>query len=290
MKRYVRVAALILSVLLTLSLFSACKRQSDPAALPASVDTPATVTVTIPEGRGVRSIASRLEENGVCSASDFFAACSSVDWKAEFDFLPDADRLSAREYPLEGYLFPDTYDFFVPESAESCVRKLLKNFSRRVTDEMRADCSGGDLCLDDVIILASIVERETDNADEAPKVAKVFRNRLEHPYGYKNVEGSSTGGKFQSDATKFYPYTYTEAVNGEIPDGFESEYNTYNFAGLPKGPICCPSLSSIKASIYPDKETKAVFFYTDKNGKHYYAVSYDEHKANIKYCKDNGLA
>lgn len=281
MKSFFKYVSLILIFILLL--LSGCDRAELSA--PSSV-TVSTAMVTFPEGRNVRQFAARLEEKGVCSASDFIAACADYDWSQEYDFLPSWDILSARPYPLEGYLFPDTYEFFIGEDPHSCIRRFLNNFNRRVTDEMISDCDSVGLTLDEAIILASIIERETNVYSESSKVSAVFHNRMNNPTGYKGIDGTYTGGYFQSDATKFYPYVYGE----DIPDGFVSEYNTYNFAGLPKGSICCPGLASIKAAIYPDAECDALFFYTDKNSVHYYAVSYDEHLDNIQYCKDNGLA
>ena len=284
MKSCFRYISLFLVLILALVPMLGCEQQLEDALSAGS--TVGTVTVTFPEGRNVRQFANRLEENGVCSSEAFLSACSDYDWSAEYDFLPSWDVLSARPYPLEGYLFPDTYEFFIDEDPHSRVRRFLNNFGRRVTDEMITDCDAVGLSLDEAIILASVIERETNVYSESPKVSAVFHNRINHPTGYKGVDGTYTGGFFQSDATKYYPYVYGE----ELPEGFVSEYNTYNFAGLSKGSICCPGLASIKAAIYPDKECDALFFYTDINSKHYYAVSYDDHLANIKYCKDNGLA
>ncbi len=245
-----------------------------------------TTDITFPEGRTVRQYGALLEENGVCSAEEFYAAMRDNDYTADYPFLPANDILQQREYPLEGYLYPDTYSFYVPESANSVIKRFLNNFQTKVSDELvsYANANGEgfrniDMSFDKAVILASIIERESPTDNERPKIAACFYNRMENP----SVSG--TGGKLQSDATKFYPY-----VVGQTPEGFVSEYNTYNIVGLPKGPICSPSLSSIKAAVYPDMSCKAYFFYNDINDKHYYAVTYEEHLKNIQYCKDNGLA
>ncbi len=278
-----RALAYILCFAMMLTVLIGCG--DTPETTPTSVSK-GTVTLTFPEGWNVRQIANKLESNGVCSASDFIEECANYNWDAEYDFIPHrVISLSERPYALEGYLFPDTYEFFIGESAHSCIKRFLNNFKRRVTAEMISDCDAVGLTLDEALTLASIVEKETNSASEAPSVSMVFHNRMNNPTGYSGIDGTYTGGYFQSDATKFYPYIYGE----EIPEDFVSEYNTYNFSGLPKGPICCPGLASIKAAIYPDKDCDALFFYTDVNSKHYYAVSYDEHLKNIQYCKDNGL-
>lgn len=284
MKSYLRYFALILAFCFVTLPMLGCDNFESAVQTGNTVK---TVTVTFPEGWNVRQIANKLEESGVCSASDFIDECLNYNWDAEYDFIPHRVMyLSERPYALEGYLFPDTYEFFIGEDPHSCIKRFLNNFERRVTEQMISDCDAVGLTLDEAIILASIIERETNVYSESPKVSAVFHNRMNHPTGYNGVDGTYTGGYFQSDATKYYPYRYGE----DIPEDFVSEYNTYNFPGLPKGPICCPSLASIKAAIYPDTECDALFFYTDVNSKHYYAVSYSEHLDNIQYCKDNGLA
>lgn len=245
-----------------------------------------TVDITFPEGRTVRQYGSLLEQNGVCTAEEFYSAMRTTDFTENYSFLPDNETLQQREYPLEGYLYPDTYSFYVPEAADSVIKRFLDNFRSKVSDKLvsYANSNGGnlekiDMSFDNAVILASIIERESPTDNERSKIAACFYNRIADP------SASGTGGKLQSDATKFYPY-----VVGEAPQDFVSEYNTYNFAGLPKGPICSPSISSINAAIYPDKTCKSYFFYTDINNKHYYADTYEQHLANIRYCRDNGLA
>ncbi len=251
---------------------------------------PATVRVTFPEGNNIRQYGQRLEENGVCSASDFYDTMNTVDFSAEYDFLPSAEKLADRDYRLEGYLFPDTYDFYVGESPDSVIRRFLNNFDVKITSELRqAALTTGEFYnvetdLDDIIIMASIVEREINVPAEMNGVAAVFWNRIKHPGG--TVNGSATGGFFQSGATKYYPYVFNVDT---LPEGFVSDYNTFNVKGLPKGPICCPSLDAIKGSINPDHEQDAFFFYTDINKKVYYAVTLSEHTKNWEYCVENGL-
>lgn len=250
---------------------------------------PATVRVTFPEGLTVMQMSQLLESNGVCSASDFCNTMNTVDFSGQYPFLPEFSELSDRVYYLEGYLFPDTYDFYVGESAESVIKRFLNNFSNRISEEMiqSAAAVGGfyntELSFDDIIIMASIIEREISGiTNEMPGVAAVFYNRIKYPQG--TADGSATGGYFQSDATKFYPY-----VRATAPSGFVSEYNTFNVKGLPKGPICNPSMSSIIGALNPDHSQDAFFFYTDVNGKVYYAVTFSQHQKNWKYCVENGL-
>lgn len=272
---------------------SGCRVDDDtPVVTPAPAkpqDQQNTVRITFPEGKNVLQIAKLLEENGVCTSDEFIAAVNGNDYTIEYDFLPSAERLADRPYKLEGYLYPDTYDFYVPESADSVIHRFLSNFQLKITPEFMARvASVGDFYdqsfdFDNILTMASIVEREiSDVPEEMDGVAAVFYNRMKYPGGTE--DGSATGGYFQSDVTKFYPYVY-----GEAPDDFVSDYNTFNVKGLPKGPICCPSYQSICASLEPDHDNNNFFFYTDKNKKVYYAVTFAQHQANYQYCKDNDL-
>jgi|GEM_PF-1602677 len=297
--RGMRMLVLLCALVAVIAVFyiscTACDRCSKEEPQPPQIQvqqpeepTISTVRVTFPEGMNVLQYGQKLEENGVCSASDFYQTMNSVDFAPEYDFLPAFSELQERDYYLEGYLFPDTYDFYVGESAPSVIRRFLSNFDAKVGDDLRqaalktGEFYGVETDLDDIIIMASIVEREINVPEEMDGVAAVFWNRIKYPGG--TVNGSATGGFFQSDATKFYPYTMDT-----MPEDFVSEYNTFKVKGLPKGPICCPSYDAIVGSINPDHEQKAFFFYTDINKKVYYAVTLAEHNKNWKYCVDNGL-
>ena len=252
-----------------------------------TVAEPATARVTFTEGKTVRQYGALLEENGVCSAEDFYNEMRVTDFTADYSFLPSNEILQQREYPLEGYLYPDTYTFYIGEKPKSVIKRFLRNFAVRVSDEMvnYANSNGEgfqkvDMSFDSAVILASIIERESPDNAERDKISAVFWNRMENP------KVSGTGGKLQSDATHYYPYVVTD----ERPEGFRSEYDTYDIVGLPKGPVCSPSVDSIRAAVYPDTTCKAYFFFNDKQGNHYYAETYAQHKKNIQYCKDHGLA
>ncbi len=257
------------------------------ASADQTVAEPATVNVTFHEGKTVRQYGALLEENEVCSAEDFYNEMRVTDFTADYSFLPSNEILQQREYPLDGYLYPDTYTFYIGEKPKSVIKRFLRNFAVRVSDEMvnYANSNGEgfqkvDMSFDSAVILASIIERESPDNAERDKISAVFWNRMENP------KVSGTGGKLQSDATHYYPYVVTD----ERPEGFRSEYDTYDIVGLPKGPVCSPSVDSIRAAVYPDTTCKAYFFFNDKQGNHYYAETYAQHKKNIQYCKDHGLA
>ncbi|MBE6765341.1 MAG: hypothetical protein E7546_05620 [Ruminococcaceae bacterium] len=296
MKRLISAVLLCLALMLTLS---ACITSEDGPSVPAisgggqQSEAPATVRVTFPEGYNVMQIAQLLEQNGVCTAADFYNTMNTTDFSGEYSFLPPFSELSDRVYYLEGYLYPDTYDFYIGESPASVIRRFLNNFDVKVTDEMIAAASStGDyyntsLTFDDVLIMASIVEREIYVVDEMPKCAAVFYNRIKYPNG-NGVNGTATAGYLGSDITIYYPY-----IKSTCPEGFVSEYDTTNGSGnvgLPKGPICCPSINAIKGALYPDHSVNSFFFYIDANAKVYYALTFSEHQANYRYCVENGIA
>lgn len=273
-----RTLILSLVIIMIISMFCSCGKEEQPEQT-VSQTAPITAMVTFPEGLTVMKYGELLEQNGVCTAEAFYSAVNDVDYSAEYGFLPQYTELADRIYRLEGYLYPDTYEFYLNTNAENVVRKMLNNFSSKISEVYNNSTGNNGLSFDEAVVLASIVERESHVATERPKIAQVFLNRL-------NAKGDLYYlTKLQSDATRYYPYTYPD-----VPKGFESEYNTYEVRGLPKGPICNPSLSSISAVLSPDSSVKAYFFYTDINNKHYYAKTYEQHKKNIKYCKDNGLA
>lgn len=266
--------SVIISIFCLLSiLLSSCNKiaptaSSEPEKIP-------TVTVTFPEGWNVMQYGSRLEEKGVCTAQEFYDAMNNIDYGADFPFLPVAEILDKREYKLEGYLYPDTYEFYFNTSGETVVRKMLSNFKTRVADDLYETPSYSGLSFDECVTLAAIVEKETPVVEEKPRIAAVFINRL----------NSKDFPMLQSDTTWYYPYTKETE-----PEGFKSEYNTYRVEGLPKGAICNPTRSSIEAVIHHDTDFEGYYyFFTDDNNKHYYAKTYKEHQKNVKYCKDNGL-
>ncbi|MBQ6569666.1 MAG: endolytic transglycosylase MltG [Clostridia bacterium] len=260
---------------------------------PASSDG-STVKVTFPEGMNIRQYAELLEENNVCTAEAFLKRVNSTVY--DFWFLKSiyrqaglidddgnktgAEMTSDKIYLLEGYLFPDTYEFYLNEGSQSAVKRMLTNFNVKITDDMRASISSSDYSLDQIIIIASIVERETPNPEEMPMVASVLYNRLKN---------RKTFPYLQSDATKAYPYAKLSDIPQNEAKNFVGKYDTYKIQGLPAGAICNPGIESIKAAINPAK-SDYFYFYMDKNGKHYYSKTLEEHESVIRNCKANGLA
>jgi len=229
-----------------------------------------TTTVTIPEGWRIEQIAALLEESGIVPAQEFSHAAMFVG--SDYDFL--RDRPPSSSTSVEGFLFPDTYQFPEQVSAQRIVAIMLQNWDERIPDEVLQEVDDLDMSLYEVVTLASIVEREVVVPEERPLVAGVYLNRLEQ------------GMYLQSDPTVQYAKGYNEETerwwNPMIQEEaitVVSPYNTFLNEGLPPGPICNPGLRSIKAVLEPEA-SDYLFFYAKGDGSHVFAVTYEEHLRN----------
>lgn len=222
-----------------------------------------SVHVTIPEMSSIDDIAKILEEKGVCTKSDFLSEVQSGEF--DYDFVKDIPEEKVY-YRLEGYLFPDSYDFYnfdSKECAHLAVDKMLKTLDQKLTADIRKKISDSGYTLHEIMTMASIVELEAGGSpDEMANVAAVFFNRL------KSDEFSTLG----SSPTRRYPHG-----NGR--------YNTYEAAGLPPGPLCSPSLNSIKATAEPTQNFDYYYFVTDASMKFYYNKTLAEHNSTIARLK-----
>ena len=223
-----------------------------------------TVKLTFIEGGTVETYAKKLEEANVCSAEDFLAAINEVDF-TNYSFIKSiADTKDARAYFLEGYLFPDTYEFYKYEKPASVIKRFLNNMnSSKLTKERYDDAEKLGMTIDQVLTLASIIQKESGDPADMYKISSVFHNRLKN-WG--------ENGKLQSDVTTFYAQT--------LPEQYRSAYDTYICSGLPVGAVCNPGLDAIKAALHPAK-TNYYYFVADVNGKTYFARTLAEHERNI---------
>ncbi len=227
-----------------------------------------TVTVTIPEGFNIQQIAEKLEKSKVCMSDEFYNNVKSAEFS--YTFLKGIENKSSRYEYLEGYLFPDTYEFYVGQNASSVINTLLDNFDKHFPDEYKARANEMGMTVDEVVTLASIVQKEAADAEQMPIVAKVFLNRL----------SSSNFPSLQSDATNVYVNKYIKpnVTSGEF-DSYWQKYSTYACIGLPAGPICSPGDDAIKAVLWP-ADTDAYYFCHDRAGNIYTAKTEAEHNAN----------
>lgn len=227
-----------------------------------------TVTVTIPEGFSIQQIAEKLEKSKVCMSDEFYNNIKSAQFS--YSFLKGIENKSSRYEYLEGYLYPDTYEFYVGQNASSVINTLLENFEKRFPEEYKARAKEMGMSIDEVVTLASIVQKEADDAEQMPIVAKIFLNRL----------SSSNFPSLQSDATNVYVNKYIKpnVTSGEF-DSYWQKYSTYACIGLPAGPICSPGDDAIKAVLWP-ADTDAYYFCHDSSGNIYTAKTEAEHNAN----------
>lgn len=241
------------------------------------VSEPLTVTVTIPEGYTAVQIAEKLQNSGVCSADAFIDEVQNIQkLKGTYKF---AENLSAenKAFALEGYIFPDTYEFYKNESAETALSRFLKNTESKLTDEYYERAEELGFSLDEIITLASIVQKEAGFEKENAKVASVLYNRIKNP----------SYGKLQCDVTIAYlnDFVLNSPYLTDDTERFKELYNTYKCSALPAGAICNPGMECIKAALYPES-TSYYFFVTDDNLTYYYNETYEAH---IQKCKELGL-
>jgi UPF0755 protein len=240
-----------------------------------------TVTVLIPEGFTIDKIASRLEEKKVCTAEEFYRALAEIDYSKDYAFIAESAKnpdYESRVYKLEGYLFPDTYEFYEECSGETVVRKLLDNFNDRIDTTIRSAMSASDITMDEMIILASIVQGEAATRDDMQKVARVLFNRLENKAQFP---------KLQCDSTRDY---IKRIMGGSGVTIKNTTYDTYERDGLPVGAINNPGLDAIKAVLMPSDNAdimESYFFATDYDtGKTYFTKTHEQH---VSICKRYGI-
>ncbi len=244
-----------------------------------------TVTVTIPEGTGINDytknvngekvtvpgIATLLENAGVCNRADFIDALNDYELGSE---LLKGVNVGKTYYELEGYLFPETYDFYSYDSkacAKLAVQKMIEETEKRITDKMVKRAEEMGYTINEILTMASIIQMEAGQANgEMSNVAAVFYNRL-NSNEFPTLGSSPTcyyGGSFRND---------------------DGRYDTYKIKGLPPGPLCSPSISAINAALYPANKDGYFYFVTDKNGKFYFHKTSAEQDNTINSLQKQGL-
>lgn len=216
------------------------------------------MAVTILEGWTVKQIAESLESKGFTTAEDFEECIKTCDF--DYVFLP--------EDHLEGYLYPDTY-FVDPNSYtdKGFISRMLNTFDDRLSDKDEAAINASGHTLEEIIIMASIVEREERDDKERPTVAGILWDRFDNQVG------------LGADATVLYALGRTKGGLTYNDLQVDSPYNTRKYRGLPPTPISNPSITSIRAAIYPQK-TDYFYYLHDSEGKVHYAKTLEEHNSN----------
>ena len=242
-----------------------------------------TEKFTVQEGFTINGVLWALQQAGIqVDQETFLKLCNDKKEFSAYGFLNDVQERSGkqRDYWLEGYLFPDTYEVYADATPEEIINKMLIRFNDIFTDEYLARAKELHMSIDDVVTLASIIEREASVAEDFPRVSAVFHNRL------------NAGQKLESCASLQYVLKVNKYVYSDEERATDSPYNTYLYAGLPAGPISNPGRLAIEAALYPDEEyVKKDYRYfcnmdLPENKSLIFARTYEEHLANVeKYSK-----
>jgi len=220
-----------------------------------------TVTVMIPEGKTLKQTFQILAERGVCPYETLLECSANYEFK--YEFLSDIPY--GEENRLEGYLFPDTYQFFTSSSPEEAISKFLDNFQSKMTEEMRQKCAQLGYSEREILTIASLIEMEAGTDTERATISSVIFNRLSSSY-YPYLQIDATVQYALEERKENLTYADLEV---------DSPYNTYKYQGLPPGPIANPGLASIRAALNPEY-TGYYFYALNKNGTHEFFSTYSQ--------------
>ncbi len=234
-----------------------------------------TVTLPFPEGYTTAEIFEKLAKYDVGDANKLYSAIKSETYN-KYSFIADINADESRYLKLEGYLFPDTYDFYIDADANYILKKFLDNFETKWEDEYDKRAEKMGYTRDEIITIASIIQKEAANSDQMRTVSSIIHNRLKDRANYPTLG---------CDSTTDYITNYVTPVIGEGKGAYyASKYSTSSNAGLPPGPICNPGLDAIRAALYPD-DTDYYFFCHDDSKRIYVAKTQREHEANVAKAK-----
>ena len=233
------------------------------------------IKVTIPEGYTCRQIFALLEENRICTALDAAAYAANGEL-SDYWFLEGLER--GKENCLEGYLFPDTYEFYKNSTPKEAIERMLDNFAQRFNEEMLAQLEAlngsvtdGSYGVREIVIIASLIERESAAPAESPTVAGVIYNRL--------FRWGSNPRYLNIDASIVYAQ---DGNNEHIDTKLDNPYNTYLYEGLTPGPIANPGLSSLMAALNPESHNYYYYVLNPSTGMHQFSTSYEEHSGYVR--------
>ena len=231
-----------------------------------------TVTLTFAEGTNLRAVAAKLEKNGVCNAKDFLWQFNK---KLDLPLDSKINHSSDVYLDMEGYFFPDTYEFYKNDSPYNVAKTVRENFDKKITADMYTRMSEMGMDLNQVVTLASIVQSEAGNAEQMPIIASIFLNRLKDSQTFPNL---------QSDATKNYVTNVIDRVETSTAmlEHYTNVYDTYVCFGLPAGPVCNPGLEAINAVLHPADTDYYYFCNNLETGEAFYAETYEQHQKNLK--------
>ena len=224
-----------------------------------------TVKISIPEGYNVRQIIALMDKYGVNTAEKLTDAALNADFN--YSFIDNNKKGDLTR--LEGYLFPDTYEFFVDEDPAHALSRLLDNFNTKMSDEIMQKVESSGYSLNQILTIASLIEKETDGTDRE-NIASVIYNRM------ADTGSHGTYGMLQVDASLLYALPDHEGAITNEDKKVDSRYNLYKYAGLPPTPIANPGMASLSAALDPEN-TDYYFYALGKDGKHHFSATLQEH-------------
>lgn len=226
----------------------------------------ARVKFTIPEGFRVRDIAKRLAQEGLVDEQEFLTKAKEY---APYDYI---GHHAHTVYACEGFLFPDTYELGSDIDADTILKEMTADFDQRLTAEMRQQAEEKHLSIYELVTLASLVEKEARYEEDRPIIAQVFFKRL------------ALGMPLQSDTTLQYLRDEPKEDLSIEDTKIDSPYNTYQYTGLPPGPIANPGMAAIEAVLHP-AQTDYLYFVADRQGHNHYSTNYADHLAVVEQVR-----
>lgn len=228
-----------------------------------------TISLVFPEGWTIYQMFDKIAEFGVCSKEQLITSLNEATF--DYDFISEIPDNADRTFKLEGYLYPDTYEFYEESDANSIIRKFLDASEKRWTEEYEEQRIALGLSRDEVLIIASIIQREAADSSQMSIISSVIHNRLNNAVSWPLLGCDSTANYI----TKYVGPNVSPAQ----AIAYEQSYNTYYSQGLPPGPICNPGDAAIRAALFPS-DTDYLYFRHDKYGKIYMAKTQAEHDRN----------
>ena len=236
-----------------------------------------TITLTFPEGYTVPEIIKKLSDNDVCDKQALLSVIQTTDFS--YSLVSDLKATDAVPYRLEGYLFPDTYEFFIDESAASTIKKFLQNGDNKFSDKYRKRAEELGMTTNEIMTIASIIQKEAANNDQMKTISAVIHNRLDDKANFPTLGCQSTSDYITNKVAP--SLSSTSAHTSEYYMAYYNTNNNSTVVGLPAGPICNPGQKAIEAALYPGS-SDALFFFHDTKGKMYTAKTYSEFKSKVQ--------
>lgn len=248
--------------------------------LQGTTKTSETVKLIFPEGLTVPEIVEKLSENDVCDKSALLSVIQSTSFS--YSLVSDLKASDSIPYRLEGFLFPDTYEFYVDESASSTIKKFLENGDKKFTKSNREKAKKMGLSTYEVMTIASIIQKEAANNSQMKTISAVIHNRLKDKVNFPSLGCQSTSDYITNKVAP--ALSSTSAHTSEYYMTYYNTNTTSTVVGLPAGPICNPGKAAINAALNPS-DSKAKFFFHDADGNLYTAKTYQEFKEKVaKYA------